>query len=140
MTHQSDTIPLESTHRTPGHEQTGERLGRKLAHIDLEAEIALLRSEEGYACVRRNAKTLVKRPDMRVLLTAMREGTCVAEHTVPGPLTVEVLQGRLLMHLADGTVEPAAGHLLALACNEPQDVEALANSLFLLTIAWPRWP
>lgn len=140
MTHQSGSIPPESAHRTPGHEQTSKRLDRKLAHIDLEAEIVLLRSGEDYARVGRSAKTLVKRSDMRVLLIAMREGARVAEHTAPGPLTVGVLQGRLRMNVADGTVELPAGHLLGLDRNEQHDVEALANSAFLLTIAWPREP
>jgi quercetin dioxygenase-like cupin family protein len=140
MTHQSGGIPPEPARRTPGHEQASERLSRKLAHIDLEAEIALLRSEEGYARVGRSAKTLVKRPDMRVVLTAMSEGARVTEHIAPGPLTVEVLQGRLRMQLADGNVELPAGHLLALDRNERHDVEALEKSAFLLTIAWPPEP
>ena len=119
-------------------EWLSERLGRSVAHIDLEAEIELLRGEETYHRVGRNGQTLVKRPDFRVVLTALRGGTRVAEHVAPGPLTVQAVRGRIRMHVPGGEVELGPGHLLALERNERHDVEALEDSVFLLTIAWPE--
>ena len=138
MSDESGKIPAEPARRTPGHEQVTERLGRSVAHIDLEAEIELLRGEETYHRVGRNGKTLVKRPDFRVVLTALRGGTRVAEHVAPGPLTVQAVRGRIRMHVPGGEVELGPGHLLALERNERHDVEALEDSVFLLTIAWPE--
>jgi len=138
MSDERGNIPPEPARRTPGHEQVTERLGRGVTHIDLEAEIELLRGEESYRRVGRNAKTLVKRPDFRVVLTAIRGGTRVAEHAAPGPLTVQAVRGRIRMHVAGGEVELGPGHLLTLERNERHDVEALEDSAFLLTIAWPE--
>lgn len=138
MPENRETIPSEPARRTPGHEQVAQRLGQSLAHIDLAAETALLRNEENYARVGRSGKTLVKRPDFRVLLSAIRRGTRVAEHTAAGPLTVHVLQGRVRMRMAEGSVELLVGHLLTLDRNEAHDLEALEDSVFLLTVAWPH--
>lgn len=138
MTEKPHAIPSEPAQRTTGHEQVSERLERNSMHIDMAAEIALLRSEQNYSRVGRSGKTLVKRPDFRVLLSAIRAGTRVAEHATAGPLTVQVVQGRVRMHVAEGSVDLPTGHLLALNRNEPHDVEALEDSAFLLTIAWPQ--
>ena len=138
MSNDRGNIPAEPARRTPGHEQVTERLGRSVAHIDLAAEIELLRGEETYHRAGRNAKTLIKRPDLRVVLTAVRGGTRVAEHVAAGPLTVEVLRGRIRMHVPGGEVDLGPGHLLMLERNERHDVEAVEESVFLLTIAWPE--
>jgi quercetin dioxygenase-like cupin family protein len=138
MSDDRGNIPAEPARRTPGHEQVTERLGREVAHIDLEAESKLLSGEETYHRVGRNAKTLIKRPDFRVVLTAIRGGARVAEHSAAGPLTIQTLHGRVRMHLPGGEVDLGPGHLLTLERNERHDVEAVEDSVFLLTIAWPE--
>ena len=130
-------LPPEPARRTPGHQQVSERLGHRLAHIDLDAEIALLRGEEVFKRVGRNSKTLVKRPDLRTVLVAIRPGAPMADHVAAGPLTVHVLKGRVRMRMKETSVELGTGHLLALERNERHDVEAIEESAFLLTIAWP---
>lgn len=131
-------IPPDPALRTPGHQQVTERLGRKLAHLDLESELALLRGEQVYARVGRNSKTIVRRPDFRVVLISIRQAARMTDHVAAGPLAVYVLHGQIRMHMDDGTVELGPGHLLALERNERHDVEAVEESAFLLTIAWPQ--
>ena len=138
MTDEPGGIPADPARRTPGHERVTERLGRKLVHMDAEAEIESLLREGAFERTGRNSKTLVKRPDFRVILTAIRRGARVAEHFAAGPLTVQTLRGRIRMRMADGSAELGPGHLLALERNERHDVEALEDSAFLLTIAWPE--
>lgn len=132
------SIPSQPAKRTPGHAQAKARLGRIPAHIDLAAEMKLLEEEQTLERVGRNAKTLVKRPDFRVVLTAIRKGARIAAHTASGPVTVQALRGRMRMQTEQGTVELGAGHVLALERDERHDVEALEDSVFLLTIAWPE--
>jgi quercetin dioxygenase-like cupin family protein len=138
MTDTHGNIPPRPARRTPGHEQVSERLGRAVAHIDLDAEIELLRGEPSYDRAGRNAKTLVKRTDFRVVLTAIRRGTRIAEHLAAGPLTVQTVRGRIRMRVPSGEAELGPGHMLTLERNERHDVEALEDSAFLLTIAWPE--
>ena len=154
MDDKRDKIPAEPARRTPGHEQVSERLGRSVAHIDLAMEIELLRGEETYQRVGRNGKTLVKRPDFRVVLVAIRGGSRADGvfigvetfgHSAPAKvlaekygLTVEAVLGRIRMKVPGGEVELGPGHLVALERDESHDVEALEDSAFLLTIAWPE--
>lgn len=138
MTEGKSKIPPSPAWRTPGHEQVSERLRQTPVHCDLAAEMELLRGEEAYARAGRNAKTLVKRPDFRVVLTAIRAGARIARHQAQGPLTVQAVAGRIQLHLRSGRVDLTAGHLLALEPGEPHDVEAPEDSAFLLTMAWPE--
>jgi quercetin dioxygenase-like cupin family protein len=138
LTEGRSRIPPSPAWRAPGHAQVSQRLRQSPAHCDLVAEMELLRGEPAYARAGRNAKTLVKRSDFRVVLTAIRAGTRIARHQAPGPVTVQALSGRIRLHLGERQVELVAGHLLSLEPGEPHDVEALEDGAFLLTIAWPE--
>lgn len=58
---------------------------------------------------RRRAETLIKTPDLRVVLVTMRAGGELAEHTAPGTITVQALQGRFLFSTAEAEQELAPG-------------------------------
>jgi quercetin dioxygenase-like cupin family protein len=134
--------PIRSSHRPPG-ETTGtpdrpaQQLAAPVMPFNLAAEVAALRSESAWTDGERNAKTLVKQPDFRVVLTVMKAGTRLAYHEAAARLTVHVLSGRLRMQLLGTTEELGHGHLLALDRDVRHDVEALEESAFLLTLAWP---
>lgn len=68
----------------------------------------------------------------------MKAGTGLTQHEAAARLTVHVLSGRLRLHLLGTTVELVHGHLLALDRDVRHGVEALAESAFLLTLAWPE--
>ena len=53
----------------------------------------------------RRAETLLKAPDLRVVLVTMRAGAELAEHTAPGTITVQTLQGRFLFSTAEAEQE-----------------------------------
>jgi quercetin dioxygenase-like cupin family protein len=59
------------------------------------------------------------------------------EHHVDGRTSIQLLQGRLRVHLPNERVEIHAGDLLALEYGIPHQVEALEESAFVITIAWP---
>lgn len=79
----------------------------------------------------------MKEPDFRVVLTALRPGAWVEQHAAAGRLTIQALHGCLRLHLGGKTVDLASGQVLALERQVPHDVEALDESAFLLTLAWP---
>jgi quercetin dioxygenase-like cupin family protein len=105
--------------------------------FDLNAEIARLRSENAWQGGR-NSKTLVKHPDFRVVLTVLKSNARLHEHKAAGRISVQAIAGHIRMHVQEKAIDLPAGHMLALERGLPHDVEALEDSAFLLTIAWPE--
>jgi quercetin dioxygenase-like cupin family protein len=60
------------------------------------------------------------------------------EHRAEGRVSIHALLGRICVHLPDKKVNLAVGQLLVLDCGMVHDVEAVEESAFLLTIAWPE--
>ncbi|HTE18063.1 MAG TPA: cupin domain-containing protein [Armatimonadota bacterium] len=105
------------------------------AHVfPLTSTIATLRGEEAYGKSGRSGITLVKNPDLRVVLQVLRQGAELAPHAAPGPITVQVLEGELRFSAAGEDVSLRPGELLALP-HGTHSVEAVTDSAFLLTIA-----
>ena len=119
-------------------QRPAQRLAGPTLTFDLAAELKQLRQEESYRDGDRNARTLVKEGGLRIVLTALKDGARLREHSAPGPVAVQTLDGRVRLHAADETVDLPVGGLLALDGNVVHDVEALEESAFLLTIAWPE--
>ena len=120
-----------STQRPP-HE-----LSSPVTVLDLSQEAATLRREPAWQQSDRNAKTFVKEADLRVVLTVLKQGGIVKEHRAPGTAVVQALSGRIRLRIADQTVDLSSGQIVVLEQNLPHDVEALEESAFAITIAWP---
>ena len=97
-----------------------------------------MKREEAWHHGNHTASTLVKEPDFRVVLVALKPGGRVAEHRACGPITIQALKGQMRVHLPNQTVDLPAGHLLALGRQIAHDLEAIEESAFLLTMAWPE--
>jgi len=121
-----------------GHESIGGTLSGTLLQFDLASELDQLHRDESWAqTTGRSSKTLVKYPDLRVVLIAMKANTRIREHTAAGRISVHSLNGHIKLHLPERVVDLPAGHLLALDQCVPHDVEAPEDSAFLLTLSWP---
>jgi len=131
----STEYPAGQTHGNP--ERPMHQVARALLTFDLVAEVDRLHTEESWRQGMRNAKTLVKEPDLRIVVIALRQGERMEEHRAPGRISIQTLTGRLRLHAQDQTIDLPAGHVLALDPGVTHDVEALDESAFLLTIAWP---
>jgi len=107
-----------------------------LLTFDLAAEAGQLRAELAYQEGDRNANTLLKEPHVRVVLMALRHGAQLQEHQTAGWVVVQTISGRVRLRALGQSVELAAGHLLTLEPNAAHDVEALEESVVLLTLAW----
>ena len=114
-------------------------LAQPLLQFDLAAEIEHLQREDSWQrSTGRSSRTLVKQPDFRVILVAMKAATAIKEHRAEGRISIQTIAGHVRLKLPQQTVELPAGHLLALDRRIEHNVEALADSAFLLTIAWPK--
>ena len=128
------------THPQPpaGHEFIEGTLSRPLLQFDLTSELDQLHQDESWLqAAGRSSKTLVKHPDLRIVLIAMKANTRMHEHTAAARISVHTLSGHIRLHLPEQVVELPAGHLLALDECVTHDVEAAEDSSFLLTLSWP---
>lgn len=104
--------------------------------VDLVRESEQLRREPEWK-TGQNAKTLVKYDDLRVVLIALTAHSRIPQHHTEARISIHTIQGRIQVRAEGRTFGLPAGSLLALDQGSGHDVEALEDSLFLLTIAWP---
>ena len=109
--------------------------------FDLEDEARGLWQEEALRAGR-NAKTLVKHPDFRLVLTVLKGNSRIEGHKASGRISIQTVRGHLRIHVSQRdtmqTIDLPPGHVLALDRGVHHDVEALVDSAFLLTVAWPE--
>lgn len=116
--------------RTPAAERLAETA---LQVFDLSETVAQLRAE-GAQSANRNSITLRNAPGLRVVLLAMQAGDHLHDHHAPGPITLHTISGRLRFATADQTVELGPQMVVALDGGITHNVEALEESVCVLTI------
>jgi quercetin dioxygenase-like cupin family protein len=121
-----------SSTNVPGNQTRA--LAAPVLTFDLSAELDELRRQPSYQNGAPTGRTLVKEPDLRIVLMVLKSGGRLEEHRASGPLSVQALEGRLRLRLPDGSAELSAGQLLALEPDIRHDVEAIEDCAFLLTI------
>jgi len=115
------------------------QLAEALLQFDLLDELRQLRHEDSWQRqTGRSSKTLAKYPDLRIILVLMKANTQMNEHRAEGRVSIHALLGSICIHLPDKKVKMAVGRLLVLDCGMVHNVEALEESAFLLSIAWPE--
>ena len=117
--------------RTPG------PLESSILSFDLNAEIEQLRREDAWHGGR-NSKTLVKHSDLRIVLIVLKAGARLPDHKAAGSISVQTMTGHIRMHIGSELFDLPTGRMLTLEREIVHDVEALEDSAFLLTIAWPQ--
>lgn len=118
----------------PGREHNVGNLAAPVLTFDLRREIQQLRSENRWQSGH-TAKTLAKYPDLRVVLIVINSGGRLVQHRTEGRISVQPIEGLIRFSTPEQSVELGAGQLLTLESGLPHEVEGLADSAFLLTIA-----
>jgi quercetin dioxygenase-like cupin family protein len=106
------------------------------ATFDLGAVDREMRQDGAYLREGHTARTLVRAPDLRVVLVVMKAGARIAEHHADETASVHTLSGHLRLRLPDKTVDLPPRGLLVLEKGLRHDVEATEESAFLLTLGW----
>ena len=104
--------------------------------FNLPDELGLLHRELEWQNFGRNSKTLVKQPDLRVVLSVLRHGVHIAEHTTRARICVHTVAGHVRMHVGVSAFDLPQGHLVALDWGMPRYIEAVEDSAFLMTLTW----
>ncbi|MCC6179623.1 MAG: cupin domain-containing protein [Chloroflexi bacterium] len=111
-------------------------LAKPITVVNLAQETSTLHQEPAWQHGDRNARTLVKEPDLRVVLTTLKRGGVLREHESPGTAAVQTVSGHLRLQIEGQTIDLPAGQMVMLAPDMRHDVEALEDSAFTITIAW----
>lgn len=106
------------------------------AIFDIATIDAEMRREDAYRREGHTARTLVREPDLRIVLVVMRAGARIAEHQANGTTSVHTVGGHVRVRLPDKIADLPAGRLLVLEPGVRHDVEAVEASAFLLTLSW----
>jgi quercetin dioxygenase-like cupin family protein len=106
-----------------------------LQSFDVEAEVSRLREEKKWQQGRHNAVTLRKGGGLSVVLLVMRAGDRLEEHSAPGPISLSVREGRVRFAAGDAVVEAGAATVLACDAGVRHSVEALDDTVCLISIA-----
>ncbi|HQR39357.1 MAG TPA: hypothetical protein PLF26_13270 [Blastocatellia bacterium] len=135
--HFDDTKPLPVAAAAQAQRPDPELTGLVM-QFDLDDEIRKLHHETAWSQKGRNAKTLVKHSDFRIVLTAMRAGTRQETHKADARVSIECVAGHLRLVLPDRTVDLHPRHVLVLDKCVEHNVEAVVDSALLVSISWPH--
>ncbi len=102
--------------------------------IDLNQMIEQFRPSESAS--KRRAEILIKQSDLRVVLITMLQGALLQEHTAPGPVLIQCLQGELRVTGGETPQDIQPGTVIYFQPGVQHAVEALTDGAFLLTIGW----
>ncbi len=127
----------ESESKSIGVQRPPEQMNAPFLEFDLRAQIELLRGEEFYKHGR-NSKTLAKYPDFRLVLTVIKSGTRIDRHAASGRISVQTVAGHIRMYVGEKLIDLPAGRVLIVDQGISHDVQAVEDSAFLLTVAWPE--
>jgi len=108
-----------------------------VGHFHLAEVERELQREVAYATEGHSAVTLVKYPDLRIVLISMRAGARLGESRAEARLSVHALSGRATLHLPEGSIDLPAGRLATLERGMVHDLEAREDCAVLLTLVWP---
>lgn len=100
-----------------------------LAALELE-----LRREPAYHADGHTARTLIQAPDLHVVFVVMRGGVKIPEHHADHAASVQTYTGNLVVRLAGARADLPVGRILKIDQGLAHDVEALADSAFVLTL------
>jgi len=121
----------------PGHRRPhAPPMASPYLEFDLANEVRQLREESTWK-TGRNARTLMKYDDFRVVLMILQAGMRISEHTTEGRISIHMLSGHVRLNASGRTFDLRQGSLIALDQGAAHDIEAMEESALLLTIAWP---
>jgi quercetin dioxygenase-like cupin family protein len=105
-----------------------------IARFDLEEEVRRMRASHT-----RNGhlgKTLLRAADIRIVLVTLHAGAQIPPHHTDGSLTIQALDGRVIVSVLESTYDLGPGQLLSIEREVPYGLAAVDDSAILLTIAW----
>lgn len=104
--------------------------------FELAAVAHEMRCEGAYDREGHTARTLVREPDLRIVLMAMDAGSVVKEHRADETTSIHTVSGHVRLRFVDRVTDMPNGRLLMIERGLSHSVEALEESVLLLTLGW----
>jgi len=120
---------------TPQRPEGDRPLDGPMIQINLPELISQIKLEDAWKKSDRNAITIFKTNSMRLVLIGLHAGAEMKTHTAPGIISVQVLDGQIRFSTEQQQAELAKGQMLVLHAGIPHSVNAVEESVFLLTLA-----
>ncbi len=112
-----------------------------LLSFDLTEVIKKIKQENTWKIGERNAITLLKSANMRIVLIALHGQMEINFHQSGNMISVQLLEGKVNFQTEDQSVMLEKGSLLTLHENMKHTLIAIEESVFLLTVAiCPGYP
>lgn len=103
--------------------------------LDIQQLATQILQDESLKEKDRKSMALYKANGVTVMLMALRGGAELKQHTAPGPITIQVVEGSITFIAEGRSLNLVKGEMIALDAKVPHSVVALDSSVFLLTIA-----
>jgi quercetin dioxygenase-like cupin family protein len=105
-----------------------------LVAIDIPSFSKQIKNEKPWNNSDRNAITVFKTNGLRIVLIALHKNAEMIEHTADGMISLQVLEGKIIITTEAQSVELGKGQMLALHENILHSVFAKEETIFLLTL------
>lgn len=107
--------------------------------VDLGQELDLLCLGQRWTESGHNAKTIIERDELSVILITMRAASRIVEHHAKASVALHTLSGSVRVTIAErAAVILSRGHILAMKREVAHEIEAIEDSTLLLSIARRR--
>jgi quercetin dioxygenase-like cupin family protein len=102
--------------------------------VNIPKVIKKIKKEKSWDKNDRNAITVFKGDEMRIVLVAMHKKAEMTTERPENILSLQVINGKVKLHTDAETMEVRKRELFVLHANIPYKIEAVKKSIFLLTI------
>jgi quercetin dioxygenase-like cupin family protein len=113
------------------------KIAGRAVSTNVDEEGAKLRERAKAARSGRAGKTLIKQGPLRLTISALNKGIELTTHEVEGPMSVQVLRGRVRFDSEAGSLEAKQGGIVSFDAGVRHSAHALADSTLLITASIP---
>lgn len=110
---------MNEQEKSPPPQQTP--LPSSARRFDLAREIEAIRHDKALGVKAHTAVTLVKEPDLRLVLLVMKAGARLHEHKADASVSIQALEGLVRFRVSERSIDLPKGSLITLARSVVQD-------------------
>lgn len=122
----------ESTELRP---EGGRVMDAPVVPINIPEFLRQIKNEPAWENSDRNAMTVFKSEEMRIVLIALHKEAVIEEHSANGIISVQVLDGEINVETGGKNYNLKKDEIITLHRKLPHTVIAVEESVFLLTVA-----